>query len=224
VSLLNESSAEKIFKMLTEDSRQTTGQEAFFAPAEAWQDCLALANGIRETDQETSTVPSEIDAAIARRRSTKSFSGKQISRMQIDYIIRSARRAAPTGSSHTPDIDVVLPLEGEGGLGVFEADADGLSDRQLPVGFTVLSQLHMSYLAAPAILLVSGRVMSSGSDYRSALLAASCSGYTAWLAASVIGLDGSVFGWAHGGISDAIRARRGCGFRHLFTVAIGARE
>jgi hypothetical protein len=224
VSLLNESSSEKILGMLAEDSGQATGQEVFFAPAEAWQDCLAFANGIRGTDQETSTVPSEIDAAIARRRSTRIFSDKQISRMQIDYIIRSARRAAPTWSSHTSEIDVVLPLGGEGRLVAFEADADGLSDRQLPIGFTVLSQLHMSYLAAPVILLLSGRVMSSGSDYRSALLAASCSGYTAWLAASAIGLDGCAFGWAHGGISDAIRARRGRGFRHLFTVAIGARE
>jgi hypothetical protein len=224
VSLLSESSADTILRMVTEDSGQATDQEGFFSPAEAWQDCLALTSGIGDADQETSTVPAEIDAAIARRRSIRSFSGKQISRVQIDYIIRSARRAAPTGSAHTPNIDVVLPVEGERRLGVFEADADGLSDRRLPVGFTVLSELHMSYLAAPAILLLSDRAMSSGSDYRSALLAASCSGYTAWLAANVIGLDGSVFGWAHGGISDAIRARRGYGFRHLFTVAIGARE
>jgi hypothetical protein len=224
VSLLNESSTDEILRILTQDTGQATGQGEFFSPEEAWQECLGLANEIRATKQETFTMPLEIDAAIARRQSIRSYGDSQLSRVQIDYIIRSAGSATLTGSSHKPDIDVVLPLEGEGRLGVFEAGGRGLSDKQLPVEATVLSELHQSYLAAPAILLLSGRVTPSASDYRSALLAASCSGYTAWLAANVIGLDGCVFGWSHGGISDAIRARRGCGYRHLFTVAIGARE
>lgn len=213
------SSADEMLRALTEGSAPEARRDGFSSPAKAWLDCLALSGAIGETIQASSAL-SEVYEAIARMRSVRSFSGVRPLRVQLDYIISSARAATPVMSAHEVAIDVVVDLDGDGRAEIFKVGESGLSESKLPIQFP-LSDLYESYVSAPALLLFSGPVASNASAYRSMLLAASCTGYTAWLAAIMIGLDGCVFGRSHGDISDAVAAHRGYGYRHLFTLALG---
>jgi hypothetical protein len=100
--------------------------------------------------------------------------------------------------------------------GVFQTNESGELARMLS-GESLVAELRESYAHAPVLLLICGAVPAGADEYRTTLLAAGWSGYTAWLAAVAIGLEGCVFGRAHGRVTAALPTAS----RHLFTVAIG---
>jgi hypothetical protein len=162
------------------------------------------------------TPPALLERAIARRRSVHAFGDQPVTGAETAAILRTARTAAPVRAGSPLEIAVAVSGGQEQRHGVYRTNEDG-GLAGMVAGESLVAELRECYAPAPLLLLICGAVPAAADEYRTTLLAAASSGYTAWLAAVGIGLAGCVFGRTHGKVTDAL----GGASRHLFTIAIG---
>lgn len=161
-----------------------------------------------------------LDKAMQRRRSVREFDDRPVTADQLGLVLRAARTAAPVRSAMPPEINVAISGDQDQRPGLFATGESGALTEALS-GESLVAELRASYVAAPVLLLICGTIGDGADGYARTLLAASSCGYTAWLAAIALGLDGCVFGRAHGRVTAAVRSSRRPLNHHLFTVAIG---
>jgi hypothetical protein len=223
--LISETSAEALGRALTRTGvagAEISGAASFRSGT--WHDAMRLLPrgcGPRPAEPAAGGIMDRLDEAIRRRRSVRAFDDRPVVASQLGLILRAARSAALVRPGMSLEINVAL----SGGWpdrrsGLFGTDESGALTLALS-GESLVTELHASYVAAPVLLLICGTIAAGADGYRRALLAASSFGYSAWLAAIVLGLDGCVFGRAHGRVTSAVRSSRHPANRHLFTLAIG---
>jgi SagB-type dehydrogenase family enzyme len=173
-----------------------------------------------------------LEEALRRRRSVRTFGTEEVSRSDVDFIIRSglaAERTQQAPGTH-PDLDVTIATAAfnVGGLepGLYLAAAAAGTVCGRGPGADWLAGLQAQYADAPALLLVCGNLARACAavgprGYPQLLVRAGAAGYGAWLAAVCVGLAGRAFGGSNHRVTAAMSRHGSEPLRHLFTVAIG---
>lgn len=214
--LVSETSAGELARALGEPATVTAAFGAVTGPRGTWRE-LRLPTDRGQDDHEDDGILALLDEAITRRRSVRAFAMRPVAEAEVAAVLRAARTAAPVLAAGPP-LEIAVAVSGgrDRRPGVFRTNEAGELAGMLS-GESLVAELHESYAPAPVLLLICGPVPAGADEYRTTLLAAASSGYTAWLAAVAIGLEGCVFGRAHGRVTAALSTA--C--RHLFTVAVG---